>query len=53
MKRLKTKYRNQFIITINFKSEAVDIFTPKRFDSTAADFEKIEKIRQRYDFIGY
>ena len=26
--------------TINFKSEVVDIFAPKRFDSTAANFEK-------------
>ena len=35
---------NKLVVTINFKGEMVDIFTPSRFDAKAADFEKKFKI---------
>ena len=40
MKRVKTKYGKKLVINISFKGEAVDTFSPKRFDSTALEFEK-------------
>ena len=43
MKFAKTKNRNKLVITINFRGEAFGIFTPKQFESTAADFEKKSK----------
>ena len=45
MKCVTTKYEKKLIITISFKGEAVDIFTPKRLDSKAAEFEnKLKKL---------
>ena len=40
MKRVKTKYGKKLVINISFKGEAVDIFSPKRFDSTALSLKR-------------
>ena len=40
IKCFTAKYWIKVVITINFKGQAVDIFAPKQFYFTAADFEK-------------
>ena len=40
MKCVTTKYGREILIIIDFKSEMVDTFAPKRFDSKAADYKK-------------
>ena len=49
----KNKYRNKLVIAINFKGKLDDIFAPKRFDSTAADFEKKLNLDKGMIFKGY
>ena len=44
MKCERTKYGNKLIVTINLEGEAVDIFTPKRFDFKVIDFKRNIKI---------
>ena len=40
MKCVTSKYGKKLVVTIDFKSEIVDLFAPKRFDTKAADLEK-------------
>ena len=52
IKWVAAKDRKTITIIIDFKGDMVDLFSPKRFDSKADDFEK-KKLDKGMGFRGY